>query len=350
MDLTPLIERAMMESASDIHLREGYAPRLRIDGELYDVKNLKPTKEDLRKFIYPMLGEFQIKHFEENLELDFAYGLGQYGRLRGNLFQEQNRFCAVLRLLPNIIPSLQDIGMPKSCVKFCDLQKGLVLVTGPTGSGKSTTLAAMINEINKHRRCHIQTVEDPIEFVYAQQMATITQREVGRDTKDFAAALRHSVRQDPDVVLIGEMRDQETMKVTITLAETGHLALSTLHTGEASQTINRIIDNFDPHQQNQVRFQLSMTLEGIISQLLIRTQNGRGRIAAREVLVCTRAVKNLIREGKIPQIYSAMQTGQDEGMITMINSLGDLFQKGIISYEDALHAAFDKKEFVAKYG
>lgn len=350
MELTPLIERAFMESASDIHLRAGFSPRLRIDGELFDVKNLKTSEAELKDLVYPMLSREQIRQYEEQNELDFSYTFAELGRVRGNLFREQDRFCAVMRLLSDTIPSMDEIGLPDACQKFCELGKGMVLVTGPTGSGKSTTLAAMIDRINHSRRCHIQTIEDPIEFVYKQALATITQREIGRDTASFAGALKHSMRQDPDVILIGEMRDQTTMQVAMTLAETGHLTFSTLHTGEAPQTINRIIDTFPPHQQNQIRFQLSMSLEGIISQQLLRLSKGDGRIAAREVLVCNRAVKNLIRENKIPQIASAMQTGQDDGMITMLAALGELYTTGQVTYEEAYFAAFNKRDFVTKYG
>ena len=350
MDLLPLIGRAINESASDIHLRDGAPPRLRINGELYDVKNMLPSEQELKAFFYQYLTSSQIEKFEQDNDIDFAFNAADDCRLRGNLFRQQERFCAVLRLIPKRIPSLEELELPESCVRLCELTKGLILVTGPTGSGKSTTLATMINFINSRRRCHILTVEDPVEYVYQPNLATITQREVSHDTKDFQTALRHAFRQDPDVVLVGEMRDYETMSTAISLAETGHLTFSTLHTGEASQTINRIIDTFPARQQTQVRMQLSISLAGIISQQLLREEEKNQRVAAREVLICTRAVRNLIREGKIPQIYSAMQTGSDEGMITMLSSLGELYRNGRISYEAALAASFDKKEFITKYG
>jgi twitching motility protein PilT len=350
MALLPLIGRAISENASDIHLRDGSPPRLRINGELYDVKNLLPTEQELKDFFYPFLSAKQIEQFERSNDIDFAFNADEHCRLRGNLFRQQERFCASLRLIPSAIPSIEEIELPEPCVRLCALNKGLILVTGPTGSGKSTTLAVMINHINSRRRCHILTVEDPIEYIYQPGLATITQREVGRDTNDFQSALRHAFRQDPDVVLVGEMRDYETMSTAISLAETGHLTLSTLHTGEASQTINRIIDTFPARQQTQVRMQLSISLAGIVSQQLLKEEEKNRRVAAREVLVCTRAVRNLIREGKIPQIYSAMQTGADDGMITMLNSLGELYRAGRISYEAALAASFDKKEFITKYG
>jgi twitching motility protein PilT len=269
--------------------------------------------------------------------------------MRVNLHSQQGQICATMRLIPNSIPAMEDLMLPPAASQFLELTRGLVLVTGPTGSGKSTTLAAMLNEINSRRRCHILTVEDPIEYIYEEKLSTITQREVRLDTQSFNAALRHSFRQDPDVVLLGEMRDLESMQTAITLAETGHLTFSTLHTNESSQTINRIVDAFPPHQQQQIRAQLGMSLEGIIAQRLLAKATGRGRVPVFEVLVCTRAVKNLIREGKTHQIQSSIQTGIDVGMITLAASLGERLKAGEVTYETALAAAWDRTEFQEKY-
>ena len=343
-----LVRRAVERNASDLHLRAGEKPRLRLDGELGVVEDAQPSDEEMRAFLYDMLAKEQVREFETTRELDFSVALPELCRMRINLFVQRGQFCASLRLIPRRIPTMEEIYLPPACYEFVKLAKGLVLVTGPTGSGKSTTLAAMLNYINATRRCHLLTIEDPIEFVYENQLATVSQREVRLDTETFHAALRHAFRQDPDVVMIGEMRDLETMQAAITLAETGHLTFSTLHTGEASQTIHRIIDLFPPHQQTQVRMQLAMSLEGILSQALLPLKGQAGRIAAREVLVCNRGVKNLIREGKIPMIATAMQTGTDDGMITMDATLIDYFRKGLITYETALAAAFDKRDFAER--
>jgi len=350
MKIQSLIERAVEQNASDLHLRAGVKPRLRLDGELLVVEDATTPDAEIRTFLYDMLTKEQIERFEKTRELDFSFAIAELCRLRINLYVQRGQFCASLRVIPNHIPTMEEIYLPPACYEFVKLNKGLVLVTGPTGCGKSTTLAAMLDHVNATRRCHILTIEDPIEFVYQDKMATVSQREVTMDTGSFAAALRHSFRQDPDVVMIGEMRDLETMQAAITLAETGHLTFSTLHTGEASQTVHRIIDSFPPHQQTQVRMQLAMSLEGIISQALVPLKGQRGRIAAREVLVCTRGVKNLIREGKIPQIATAMQTGTDEGMITMDAALIDYYEKGLITYETALAVSFDKRAFAERTG
>ena len=350
MPINKLLRKAVTEKASDLHLRTDNPPRVRIDGQLYDISGYVPTDSDLRSFFNQILSEEQVKEFESTLELDFAHSFPEICRVRVNLFIQRGKFTSAIRILPDVIPSMEEVNLPKACYNFVNLNKGLILVTGPSGSGKSTTLAAMIDFINAHRRCHILTIEDPIEFVFKDRLATISQREVGLDTRSFVASLRHALRQDPDVIMIGEMRDLETMHAAITLAETGHLTFSTLHTVDAAQTINRIIDSFPPHQQSQIRAQLSITLEGIISQRLVPLKGKRGRIAAHEVLVCTSGVKNLVREGKIPQITSAIQTGLEDGMITMNSTLGKMYKQGIISYEEALATAFDQKGFSAKYG
>lgn len=349
MNVKDLLKKAIEERASDLHLRSGSVSRVRLDGLLYDIEGYIPSEIELKKFLYEMLTKDQIEKFERTRDLDFSFSIPDFCRMRINLYSQRGRFCASIRLIPDHIPTLEEIYLPKVVHHFLNLNKGLVLVTGPTGCGKSTTLAAMIEHINKTRRSHIITIEDPIEFAYTDKLATVSQREINFDSKSFSIALRHVFRQDPDVVMIGEMRDLETMQTAITLAETGHLTFSTLHTGESSETINRIIDSFPPHQQSQIRMQLMVCLEGIISQQLIPLKGKRGRVAAREILICNRAVKNLIREGKTHQISSAIQTGMDQGMITMNYSLGVLYEKGIISFEAALNSSWDKKSFLAKY-
>ncbi|MBI3736598.1 type IV pilus twitching motility protein PilT [Candidatus Sumerlaeota bacterium] len=345
-----LLRQAFDEQASDVHLRAGSPPRIRVDGELLQVKGITPSEETLRSFFQGMVTDEQYRNFERVLELDFSHFVPGVCRVRANLYIERGQFCAALRLIPEKIPSIEDVGLPPSCAELTKLDRGLVLVTGPTGSGKSTTLAAMINHINANRRCHILTIEDPIEYYYEEKRAFITQRELDRDTRTFTGALRHSFRQDPDVVLIGEMRDQETIQTAITLAETGHLTFSTLHTGDAAQTITRIIDVMPPHQRDQVRLQLSNSLAAVISQRLLPRREKKGRIAAREVMICNRAIKNLIREGKTNQILSAIQTGAEEGMITMNVSLANLVRQGLVEAEVARTHADDPKDFAAKVG
>jgi twitching motility protein PilT len=345
-----LIRAAVAEGASDLHFRAGERPRVRIDGELYMVQSEPTMEEKLRPFLNSMLTPAQVDRFSRTLELDFSHTLAGVSRMRFNLFIQQGMLCTAVRLIPEKIPTMEEIYLPKIAYHFTALHGGLVLVTGPTGSGKSTTLAAMLDHINSARHGHILTIEDPIEYVFEEKLCMVSQREMNLDTANYHAALRHSFRQDPDVVMIGEMRDLETMQAAITLAETGHLTFSTLHTTHAAQTIHRIIDSFPPHQQTQVRAQLALSLQGIISQKLLPLKEQRGRVAAREVLVVNRAVRNLLREGKVPQIFSAIQTGMDEGMMTMNYSLADLYSRGIISYETALNSATDRRDFAQKYG
>lgn len=333
-----------------MHLRENEPIILRIDGDLVPLADTLLTAEDIRDFLRPMMRSDQIKRFEEKNELDFSCDAPGLCRLRINLYMQRQHVCASIRLLPGKIPRMEEIYLPKACSHFVSLRKGLVLVTGPTGSGKSTTLASMLDAINQARACHILTIEDPIEFVYENKKARISQREIGDDTESFAAALRHSFRQDPDVVLIGEMRDLETMQMAITMAETGHLTFSTLHTGEAAQAISRIVDSFPPHQQEMVRLQLANSLAGVISQQLLPLKDEKGRVAAREVLVANRGVRNLIRENKLEQVTTAIQTGAIDNMFTMNYSLEYLFKRGFISYDVAYQAAYDPKDFQAKFG
>ena len=350
MDIDKYLETAFEKKASDVHLRAGQKARIRIDGELGAYEELETSEEDIWKYLSKIIAKEKIEKYKETNELDFAFTLKNICRIRANLYKQREMLCVSMRFIPLRIPTLEELYLPPAVYNFVKLDKGLVLVTGPTGSGKSTTLAAMINYINQHRKCHIMTIEDPIEFVYEDKLATISQREVGLDTNTFAEALVHSFRQDPDVVLIGEMRDLETMQAAITLAETGHLTFSTLHTDHAAQTINRVIDSFPPHQQTQIRMQLVVSLQGIITQRLLPMKGKTGRVAAREVLVANSAVKNLIREAKVQQIHSAIQTGTEDGMITLNQSLGFLYEKGLIAFETALTASYDRKSFIAKYG
>jgi twitching motility protein PilT len=347
--LQALVRQSFQEKASDVHLRSGSPPRIRIDGELLQVKGFTPAEEGMRQFFGQMLSEEKFRLFDRNLELDFSHVLPGVCRIRANLYQERGKFCASLRLIPEAIPSMEEIGLSPAVMELTQLDRGLVLVTGPTGCGKSTTLAAMINHINATRRCHILTIEDPIEYDYEEKRAMISQRELDRDTRTFAAALRHSFRQDPDVVLIGEMRDLETMQTAITLAETGHLTFSTLHTGYAAQTINRIIDVMPAHQRDQIRVQLSNSLSAVISQKLLPRLDGKGRIAAREVMICNRAVRNLIREGKTNQIASAMQTGVEEGMALMDAALAELVNSNLVDPEIAKLHSDDPKDLQTKF-
>lgn len=345
-----LVKAAWEEGASDIHLREEEPSVFRIDGELIPLKDFVLTAEEIKVFLFPMMSKEERQVFEESNELDFSFETPEICRLRVNMFIQKGRLSVALRLLPETIPSMEELYLPKACYHFCTLKKGLVLVTGPTGSGKSTTLAAMLNHINTNRACHILTVEDPIEYIYSSQKSMVSQRNVGHDSKSFTAALRHAFRQDPDVVLLGEMRDLETMKMAITLAETGHLTFSTLHTGEAAQTVSRIVDSFPPHQQEMIRMQLAGSLAGVVSQQLLPLKGQKGRVAAREVLAVNRGVANLIRENKLEQITTAIQTGSNDMMFTMNHSLGYLYQNGFIEYDVAWRAAFDRKDFQNKYG
>ena len=348
--LNSILRTAWDEHASDVHLRQDEPVVLRVNGDLIPIADFITPAQEIHEFIDPMLSDENKQQFAHERSADFAYQVPGLCRVRINIFYQRQRLCAALRLLPEQIPTMEEIYLPKACENFITLHKGLVLVTGPTGSGKSTTLAAMLNEINRQRACHILTIEDPIEFIYSNDKAMISQREVGSDSPTFAAALRYSFRQNPDVVLLGEMRDLETMQIAITLAETGHLTFSTLHTGEAAQTVSRIVDSFPPHQQEMVRMQLANSLAGTISQQLLPLKDGTGRVAAREVLVANRGVRNLIRENKLEQITTAIQTGSADHMFTMNYSLGHLFESGLVDYEVAYQASFDRRDFQNKFG
>jgi len=330
-----LVERG----GSDLHLKAGCAPMVRIDGELTPATYNILTPQHVRMIIESILSDEQKARFVAEKELDLAYSVPGLSRFRINIYLQRGTWAAAIRVVPARPFSLDELKMPPLLKVLAEKPRGLILVTGPTGSGKSTTLAAMINHINETRRCHIVTVEDPIEFLHKDKNSVISQREVGADTHGFGAALRHVLRQDPDVILIGEMRDLETTQSAITAAETGHLVLATLHTNTTATTIDRIIDIFPPHQQQQVRMQLSAVLEGVNCQTLIPRAHGSGRVLAVELMPVTPAIRNLIREGKSHQIPNLMQAGKDVGMQSMDMSLKDLYKKGLITYEDALSKA-----------
>ncbi|MGO4691317.1 type IV pilus twitching motility protein PilT [Glaciibacter sp. 2TAF33] len=338
-DLVAALEQVVLRNASDLHVTAGAAPSLRVDGGLRPMEGAERwMPEKVTAALFSLLLPDQRERFERELELDFAYTAGG-ARFRVNYYQQRNSVGAAFRLIPRDIKPLDELGVPASINQFAKLARGLVLVTGPTGSGKSTTLAALIDLVNRTRADHIVTVEDPIEFLHRHQKSLVNQREVGHDTHSFAAALKHVLRQDPDVILIGELRDLETISVALTAAETGHLVFATLHTQSAAQTIDRVIDVFPPHQQGQVRAQLAATLQGVVCQTLVKKASGSGRVVATEVLVTTPAIGNLIREGKTYQITSMMQAGRGLGMHTMDQHLADLVDSGQITREAALEKA-----------
>jgi len=332
-----LLKVMIEKGASDLHITTGSPPRLRIDGKLIPLDHPQLTPVETKTLAYSILTDAQKHKFEENNELDLSFGVKGLSRFRGNIFMQRGAVAGAFRTIPFEIKTFQDLGLPEVVNDLVKRPRGLILCTGPTGSGKSTTLAAMVDRINSERYDHIITVEDPIEYLHGHKKCLINQREVHADTASFKAALRYVLRQDPDVVLIGEMRDLETIEAALTVSETGHLTLATLHTNSAVQTINRIIDVFPPHQQEQIRVQLSFVLEGVLSQQLIAKKSGKGRALAIELLVPNAAIRNLIREDKIHQVYSMMQTGQGKfGMQTMNQSLIELYSKGHIAYEDAI--------------
>ena len=335
--LPELLKIMLEKDASDLHLTVGSPPQIRVDGSLVSLHMEPLSPIETKQMCYSVLTEVQKKRFEENSELDLSFGIKDLSRFRANMFVQRGTVAGAFRTIPYSIRTFQELGLPPVVRELTKKPRGLILVTGPTGSGKTTTLAAMIDEINTTRPLHIVTIEDPIEYVHPHKKGIVNQREVGADTESFRKALKHILRQDPDVVLIGEMRDLETMEAALTIAETGHLALATLHTNSCVQTINRIIDVFPPFQQPQVRAQLSMVLEGVLSQILLPRAGGKGRALALEIMVPNSAIRNLIREEKVHQIYSQMQMGQSKfEMQTMNQSLCDLFLRRIIAYEDAI--------------
>ncbi len=339
-----LLEECVRRKASDIHMQYGLPPILRIDGTLVPVNNVKSLdEEDLKTLIFSTLDEDQQSIYLKDKEFDYSFAFGDIARFRVNAFHERGKMAAAFRLIPNEIKSITDLGMPSIVETFADFPRGLVLVTGPTGSGKSTTLAALIDKINHDKSKHIITIEDPIEFTHKSERSIIVQREVHYDTFSFAAALRSALREDPDVVLIGEMRDLETIQAAITIAETGHLVFATLHTNSAAQSIDRMIDVFPSHQQPQIRSQLANMLMAICSQRLVPAIGG-GRVVAAEIMIANTAVRSLIRDGKTFQLDTAIQTGAEEGMQTMDRTLAKLIQTGVITYDSAREYAVDINE------
>lgn len=339
-----LLEEVVKKKASDLHLQVGLPPMLRVDGKLLAVNGADILNDEaVETLIFAILDDDQKQILLKDKEFDFSFAFGDLGRFRVNAFHERGNLAAALRLIPNEILTIEQLGLPSIVNKFAEYPRGLILVTGPTGSGKSTTLAAMIHKINMERAEHIITIEDPIEYTHRSKRSVIVQREVHYDTFSFSAALRSALREDPDVVLIGEMRDLETIASAITIAETGHLVLATLHTNSASQSIDRMIDVFPPHQQPQIRSQLSNILGAVVSQRLLPTIGG-GRIAAAEILIATPAVRNIIREGKTHQLEAVIQTGAEFGMQSMDKTLVQLVHNGTISYDDARSVAVDLDE------
>ena len=346
ISLSELLRKLSELHGSDLHITTGSAPQIRVDGHLRPVEGYPQlTSTDTKQLAYSVLTDAQKHRFEEKLELDFSFGVKGLSRFRANLFNQRGAVGAVFRAIPYEIKAFEDLGLPPIVKQMCDKPRGLILVTGPTGSGKSTTLAAMIDKINRDRREHILTIEDPIEFLHNHKNCVVNQREVNADTHGFAEALRTALRQDPDVVLVGEMRDLETIESALRIAETGHLTLATLHTNSAASTINRIIDVFPSDQQSQIRAQLSLVLEGIMCQALLPRAEGAGRVMALEILVPNSAIRNLIREDKVHQIYSMMQTGQDKyGMQTFNQALATLYHKRLISADTALQRSANVDE------
>jgi twitching motility protein PilT len=351
INLRTLLEEMLERGASDLHITTGERPMLRIDGDIQPSKQdvvLHP--KDTLQLAYSVLTETQKKRFEMEDELDFSFGIQNMARFRGNCFKQRGCVSVVLRQIPFEIKTFNDLKLPQVIATLAEKPRGLVLVTGPTGSGKSTTLAAMIDKINRERRGHILTVEDPIEFIHRHQGCIVNQREVGTDTKSFGSALKYALREDPDVVLIGEMRDHETIHAGLTIAETGHLAFATLHTNSAAEAINRIIDVFPSHQQAQVRAQLAFVLEGIITQVLLPRRQGKGRVMAAEILVVTPAIRALIRDDKIHQVYSMMQSGKKHGMQTLNDALYQLYIAKEVAEDECLRVSGDPNEFLRMIG
>lgn len=350
-NLRALLEEMIERGASDLHITAGECAKLRIDGEITSSKSSQVlTPKDTLQVAYSVLTEQQKKRFEMEDELDFSFGIQNLARFRGNCFKQRGCVSMVMRQIPINIKTAEDLRLAPAIVKMAEKPRGLVLVTGPTGSGKSTTLAALIDKINKERKGHIITVEDPIEFIHKHQNCIINQREVGTDTKSFASALKYALREDPDIVLVGEMRDQETIHAGLTIAETGHLAFATLHTNSAAEAINRIIDVFPSHQQAQVRAQLAFVLEGIVTQTLLPRRSGKGRAMAAEILVITPAIRALIRDDKVHQIYSSMQSGKKHGMQTLNDSLYALYMAREVDEEECLRVSGDPNEFLRLIG
>jgi len=351
VNLRALLEEMIEKDASDLHIVAGERPKLRVDGDIISASGEDVlTPKDTLSLAYSVLTENQKKRFETENELDFSFGIQNLARFRGNCFKQRGCVSLVIRQIPFSVKTFDDLGLPPIIAKLTEKPRGLVLVTGPTGSGKSTTLAAMIDKINKEMKGHIITVEDPIEFIHRHQACIVNQREVGTDTNSFQAALKYALRQDPDVVLVGEMRDLDTIQAALTIAETGHLAFATLHTNSAAESINRIIDVFPSHQQSQIRAQLAFVLEGVLTQTLLQRAKGRGRIMAAEIMVCTPAIRALIRDDKVHQIESAMQAGKKYGMQTLNDALYQLYVGREVTKEECLRVSGNPNEFLRQIG
>jgi twitching motility protein PilT len=351
VNLRALLEEMVSRNASDLHIVAGERPKLRVDGDITNASvDYEMSPKDTLQLAYSVLTEQQKKRFELEDELDFSFGIQSLARFRGNVFKQRGCVSMVVRQIPFAIQTFDQLGLPGSIAKMAEKPRGLVLVTGPTGSGKSTTLAAMIDKINRERKGHIITVEDPIEFIHKHQSCIINQREIGSDTKSFANALKYALREDPDIILVGEMRDLETIAATLTIAETGHLAFATLHTNSAAEAINRIIDVFPSHQQSQVRAQLAFVLEGIVTQTLLPKAKGKGRVMAAEILVVTPAIRALIRDDKVHQIYSSMQAGKKWGMQTLNDALYALYMNREVTADECLRVSGDPTEFQRMIG
>jgi twitching motility protein PilT len=345
INLHQLLRAVVEKGASDLHVTTGTPPQLRIDGSLLPIKTAPLTPVDTKALCYSVLTEEQKVQFERDNELDLSFGVKGLARFRGNIFVQRGAVAGVFRQIPFRIMSFEELGLPPVIAKLSNLPSGLMLVTGPTGSGKTTTLAAIIDKINAEQRSHILTIEDPIEFLHPNKLSIVNQREVGADTSSFKDALRYALRQDPDVVLIGELRDLAAVEAALTISETGHLVLGTLHTNSAIQSINRIVDMFPPHHQSQIRSQISFVLQGVITQMLVPNANGPGRALALEILIPNAAIRNLIREDKAHQIYSTMQMGQtNSGMQTMNQSLYSLYARKVITREEALNRSTEADE------
>lgn len=343
MSIVELLKMAHRNKASDVHITVGVPPVFRVNGKLIHIDNVeKLMPDDTEKIVRELLTEKQMKILEEKGEIDFSYAISGIGRFRVNVYSQRGSYSVAIRPIPLDIPSHRELGLPDILIQLSERKRGLILVTGPTGSGKSTTLATMIDHINETRRCHVLTLEDPIEYLHKHKSSIINQREIGYDTGSYHTALRAALRQDPDVILIGEMRDLETISIAVTAAETGHLVLATLHTIGAVSTVDRVIDVFPAEQQQQVRVQLGSVLQGVISQQLVRRSDGSGRIGAFEIMICNQAVRNLIREGKSHQLMSSIQTGRKIGMMSMDTSLVELYKKGFITVDEAMAHSVDK--------
>lgn len=341
MNIIELVKLAIKNNASDLHLKVGMFPVLRIDGKLETVRDRVLIAKDIEELVNQLLDERQLKELRDNGQIDISYSNSNIARFRINIYKQCGSYGMVIRIIPLKVPSIDELGLPHVLKDITRLKRGLILVTGPAGSGKSTTLASMVNLINEEMKCHIITLEDPIEYLHKHNKSMVTQREIGIDAISFSSALRAALRQDPDVILIGEMRDLETISIALTAAETGHLVLSTLHTIGAAKTVDRIIDAFPPYQQQQIRIQLSSVIQAIISQQLLPKANGNGRVAAVEIMIATPAIRNLIREEKTHQIENLIQVGTKLGMKTMDNSLLELYHKGIITKDTLFSKCID---------